>query len=345
MRTAFLLPVFIFFFCTGSLQNHQSGQQNPDTLSENSSTLPSEEIGHSENSSTNASSKPLQARPHYLPPSEWPGHLFYVLPKQKLLSSFGYELYSCHHALCDSHPVESFWELPNRRIRHKSISGDSLYTETAEPLNDEWMITFIHTPTGRRIYGTTRKMAIEGIVLLEDLELARNRWLDKTVYSKQGVIATFSNGSRSAISSLRVNIQDPLKVIDVRWGLTPLPVKPIWIVVEHSSGKQGFIPVRYNWTNTMSNAIVNQAPWNDDIFEKNPQTLFDWDENTWELINNHRVILEMTKDQVRLSWGTPVSVSETGKENLQEIWFYASHELTFSGNKLAKITQRPEPNP
>jgi hypothetical protein len=108
------------------------------------------------------------------------------------------------------------------------------------------------------------------------------------------------------------------------------------------TGKTGFIPVRYSWTNTMQRQVRPALPWEEDIFETDPARRYQWDEAIWEVVNNHRVVLDMTEEQVRVSWGDPVS---SGKvivgETEQAVWTYPSQRLSFSAGRLVSIEELP----
>ena len=126
--------------------------------------------------------------------------------------------------------------------------------------------------------------------------------------------------------------------------MTPLPVNPIWLVVRTADSTEGFIPVRVSWTNTMIDRRTDRRPWDEDIYETDPAVLYEWDENMWETINNHRVILEMTADQVTASWGYPLSVEPLREDSTSdEIWTYPSQKLHFHDNKLVAISERESP--
>ncbi|MBN1308385.1 MAG: hypothetical protein JXA18_10740 [Chitinispirillaceae bacterium] len=284
-----------------------------------------------------------QRAPLSLPiiPPQWPGMTFVVLPKQQFAGQSGYELYRCKKAECDTAPIDPEWEHDNHRIRTEAISGDSLLVETAEPDGDEWLVTFFHTSTNQKIFGRTRLQALQEIAPADDLEGARRRWLGMVVFARRGVISTFGTNSAASLTGLHVNIQDPLTVVDIRWGTTPLPVKPIWLMVTSATGKSGFIPVRYSWTNTIPSQITRSNPWDDEILEDDPITVYHWDEETWERINNHRVVIGMTPDQVRISWGEPLATDSTGSgQEEQRSMTYLSHKLIFSGGKLISIKER-----
>jgi len=273
-----------------------------------------------------------------VPVSQWTGLQFYVLTKQDLIKSSGYNLYSCLNTDCASIPVDDGWELPNRRIRCDQIENDTLPVQNVTSDSGEWIITFIHQKSGKTIFGKTHNQAIMEVAPLEDLGRALKRWRNSYVFSKKGTMLIQKNQHVSSIASFRVNILDSLLVTDAVWGMTPLPVKPIWLsVTQVSSGKTGFIPVRYSWTNTPADQVKENHPWDDDIFETDPRDLFPWDSYTWEVINNHHVILEMTPEQVELSWGPPKEISGNLISSGSLAYTYPSHILIFENRKLVRI--------
>lgn len=277
--------------------------------------------------------------PAYLPsPSRWPGNYFIILPKQQLVGSFGYNLFSCVGALCDSHKTDPKWELENHRIRSEAIGGDTVMVAAAEPEDNEWVLTFRHRQTQKHFYGKTHNQAIAEVVRADDLTNARKRWLEKVVFSKRGVISIPGTNSAAALASHRVRIQDSLLVTDVTCGITPLPVKPLWLHVMTLDSIRGFIPIRYSWTNTMHTFKKDVTPWGEDIFEQNPLERYSWSEDTWELVNNHRVVVEMTTDQVRLSWGSPEKENSNADGETERLsWRYPSHTVIFRNNKVIGV--------
>jgi hypothetical protein len=281
------------------------------------------------------------AAPPTLPPPEWVGKKFIVLPKQQLLCAQGYSLTTCRSKTCDTAAINPEWENSKHRIHCSKLSGDSVYVDNVEPDGDEWLITFSHIPTEKRIFSRTHKQAISEIAFGDDLISARKRWLHTTVFSKKGVISQLSPPPSAAITSKRIRIQDSLQVVDVRWGMTPLPVKPLWLLVRMNDTTEGFIPTRISWTNTMTDRQTERAPWDEDIYETNPAHLYQWDENMWEIINNHRVILEMTIDQVTASWGYPLEINPLPADSSAGVlWIYPSQTLQFHQNKLTAISDR-----
>jgi hypothetical protein len=173
------------------------------------------------------------------------------------------------------------------------------------------------------------------MVLLKDFEAACDRWRGQPVFSSKGVIS--SAGSNCNLSSVKVRRSDSLKVYDVRYGLSPLPVNPIWLMVKTNNGVEGFIPVRYSWSNVMLDQVYEGLPWADDILEFNPMKRYNWDPVSWELIENHRVTIGMERDQVLMSWGRPGQKSDTTINGSKlQCWIYPAQKLYF--NEIGLIT-------
>jgi hypothetical protein len=336
---AFCLILLLLSFCTGPLRKKGTTPINGSTTPINQQT----EFQSSSDSNTATMAEPAQMALPIVPP-QWQGMAFIVLRKQEFVRPLGYELYLCKKRECDTAQIDPVWELDNHRIRCEKLAGETLLVEMVEPDGEEWMVTFLHESSNQKIFARTRQQTVPEIAPVEDLEGAKQRWLGKTVFSKRGVISSFGTNSSTSITGLRINIQDSLTVVDVRWGMTPLPVKPIWLMVASKGGKTGFIPVRFSWTNTIPGHISRHNPWDEEIFETDPDATYDWDDAAWELINNHRVIIGMTPDQVRISWGEPLSFRAINMgQGEQMVLIYLSHELIFANGKLVSIKERSQP--
>lgn len=341
MKTiAICIVVLLLGSCGGKMRlREESSENSPLTLPAQSQTVKGTAV-----KPVTPEQLPLSP-PHWvtpIPPEQWRGMVFVALPKQEPVSRFGYELFSCKPAACAGAPIDTAWELNNHRIRCDRLVLDSLKVESVEKAGPEWLVTLRSLSTQRHVYATTHKHAVSEIAWADDLAAARKRWMGRSVFSRRGIISLTGEGGRGPITGARVKIQDSLVVTDVIWGTVPLPVKPIWLMVKSKSGLFGVIAVRFSWTNTMNDLVTQQLPWEEDIFEQNPVSLFGWDEYIWEVINNHRVITGMNPEQVRISWGEPQVVSEDSAEDGSSllIWTYPSNTLTFINNTLGSITGR-----
>jgi hypothetical protein len=273
--------------------------------------------------------------PERIKPEQWINQSFVLLPKPSMFQRFGYELYRCADSkLCSE--TDTFYEHSNKRIRYDRFCGDTLnVVAVSRKADGEWLVSLVDKRHNLNLFGHTKKTALTEMVLLKDFEAASKRWLGKPVFSSKGVIS--SNGSNGNLTSVKVRRFDSLKVYEVCYGLTPLPVNPIWLMVKSDNGIDGFIPVRYSWSNVIVDQVYDGLPWADDILEFNPMKRYNWDAAIWELIENHRVTIGMERDQVLMSWGRPVQKSDTliNGSKLQ-CWIYPAQKLYF--NEIALIT-------
>ncbi|NLG16355.1 MAG: hypothetical protein GX556_03360 [Fibrobacter sp.] len=330
MRKSLLLLLFgTGIFCTAPVRNYLEPQNKPapDTLSQPIDT-PSVNL------------QPLPESSQTIPVQNWPGHRFVLLEKQKMFAQYGYELYPCRELDSCKSAADTSLTGTNHRLRYDKFKGGVLRAKEVENAANEWLVTFVDEKTDLVVYGRTHKGSIKDLALESDLEAAKNRWLGKYVFSRKGVISTVLENQKG-FGSIKIRVQDSLKVTDVHWGTTPLPVNPIWLLVETKDGKKGFIPVRYSWTNTLSEQIRGIASWGDDILEKDPSTEYAWPPETWEVINNHRIVIEMTREQVFLSWGEPLARLQKEIQGIQrECWVYGSQELYFDEKGLVTIEEK-----
>lgn len=268
---------------------------------------------------------------------DWKGLNFLVLEKQSIFCQAGYELYHFSNPELGLTPEDLSELKPENRIPCDKIKGHLLTVTGLYENGGEWFVSFSDKETGKVITARTHKHSIKEIVPEADLIWAKKRWLNRVVFSRKGIISTL-NKENSGFGSIKVRIQDSLLVEDVVAGFTPLPVNPIWLVVKLPQGQQGIIPIRSSWTNTMSDKIMEDDPWESEIMEKDPSKIYTWDQSMWEIINNHRIVLEMTKEQVLMSWGKPVKREDVDIDGEKmECWFYAAQKLCFNLHQLVSI--------
>jgi len=244
-----------------------------------------------------------------LPVQQWPGKRFYILPKQKILQHFGYELYRTPELGQSAEKIDPDVETSQRHARCDKFGNSTIVVLKIKPVGNEFLVTFSHDKTGVLLYAKTRRGAIEGIALAHDIDKAKERWLGKTVYSARRFIDVYDT-VLGKLSTKKTGIGDSLKVIDITWGQTPLPPKPLWLVVRTPKNEKGFIPVCVSRANVLLDKITSARPWDDDVLEQNPKVLYTWDSVIWEAINNHSIASGMTGAQVRMSWGPPQAITD-----------------------------------
>jgi hypothetical protein len=271
--------------------------------------------------------------PDYYEIGSWPGKQFVVLEKPTIYCTYGYELYTCPEIdSCRGGSVDTLLISKYHRARCDRFAGNRLKALAVTAHGSEWIVSFEDAKSGMTLYARTTKGILGELALEDDLDGAKKRFLGKIVFSARGFITAFTKGGASVT---KVKLQDSLRVYDVRFGLTPLPTKPIWLMVESHQGNKGAIPVFYSWTNVKKELRGQGNPWDDDVFETSPERLYTIDAATWDIINSHTVRAGMTRNEVRLSWGAPLSTkTETldGKE--RECWVYRAQRLYFDEKEL-----------
>ncbi|MGA2507486.1 MAG: hypothetical protein ABSF80_08430 [Chitinispirillaceae bacterium] len=268
----------------------------------------------------------------------WPGERFVVLEKPALYCAYGYELYSCPALDGCADAVDTALFTKYHRARCDRFSGHALLARTVEKRGKEHLVAFFDSVSGRTVYAKTSEGVCHELAYEKDLQAALKRWTGKTVFSARGFITSFSDG-RTA--SIKVDLRDSLRVIGVQFGLTPLPAKPFWLMVETKAGDKGTIPLCFSWTNVKKDLRHGGNPWDDDLFETNPGQACTADAATWETINAHHVSLGMTRDQVRLSWGRPSAQKKAAyKGSARECWTYEKQNLYFDEKELIGIEEK-----
>ncbi len=329
MRNIIIISLLLFVCCYVQVKNYDKNEQNR-----------SFEKRTEADTAITTLKQPEVTRSDFKPSSysieEWIGKEFIVLPKQQMFRNFGYELFFDKDFENSTLPIDSAAQLKNHRIKFESIADHVLIGRGVEDLGEEKLITFVDQGTGKEIFAKTYKKAVKEVAFKEDLENAKKRWLGKVVFSKRGMITILENDN--GFGSQKVRIEDSLIVYDIRWGVTPLPVKPLWIMVETNRKTKGFIPVWVSWSNIMDDLPKEGDPWEEEIFESDPKLSFNWEPNIWDLINTHRVTKEMNRDQVLISWGKPLEKykKEVNGDSL-ECWKYQSQVVYFGSKSIIKI--------
>ncbi len=302
--------------------------KKPSLKSESAKPSASQTAGSGTKTALNDSETPLPVR-------QWIGKKFVLLPKQKIVQAFGYGLYLSPELDRSKTRVNPELETKEGRIRCEAFGQGELVAQEIKPSGKEYLVRFRYTAKNLSLYARTHKNAIEGLALAEDMDKARKRWVGTNVYSMRRFINTYDSITGN-VSTHKVKICDPLKVVKIRWGTTPLPSRPIWLMVETPQGLPGFIPVCVSWANIMIDKISNGRPWEDDILEQDPKKLYSWDNVYWEAVDNHAIVAGMTKTQVRLSWGMPQSVRrDTLNAACRELWLFDDgQEFRFIGDSL-----------
>jgi hypothetical protein len=175
------------------------------------------------------------------------------------------------------------------------------------------------------------KESIKGIALLDDISNARSRWAGKTLWCVLPRLSTY-NEQNDMAGSLTVKRYSPVQVVDVVAGWDE--EKPVRFLLQTADGKRGFIDLNLSGTNVYKE-FRNLFLMEYHFLIEDPRKTYKWPARTWNLIENSQIILGMTTEQVKMSWGAPDKVTPTATG---ENWVYQAGTLKF--NKKGTLTAR-----
>jgi len=291
-------------------------------------------------SSAKASEGQLQA----VEVSAWAGKKFVLLEKPALYCEYGYELYSSPLMAAARAPIDTALFTKYRRARCDVFAGRTLTVVSAikekKGRGPEYGVTFSEPLSGKKLYVKTADNVYHEVAYAPDREAAEKRWLGKTVFAARGFITDFSGNNPVTV---KVDLRDSLLVTGVKFGLTPLPAKPLWLMVESRAGAKGTIPLCFSWTNVAKKLRREGNAWDDDLYETSPAAFCEAGSAVWETINAHHVNVTMTREQVRMSWGRPLDMKKACEYYgaPRECWTYESQNLYFDEKELVGIEEKP----
>lgn len=148
---------------------------------------------------------------------------------------------------------------------YRTFVGRKIQVESVTAVDaGEYVVTATAVDDGTRLQARTLARAIADVAPVGDIYRAKSRWLGKTIFTRKRTIQTYDPAT-SRYGELAVRVNEPLKVVDVIWGMSA--TKPLWIVVQRSNGDRGFIATAFSWTNLYSDWWSAERPWEDKIAE------------------------------------------------------------------------------
>ncbi len=186
--------------------------------------------------------------------------------------------------------------------------------------------------TGEHLRARTapNKESVAGLMLVDDLEKARQQWTGQTLWCRQMRLATYDEAS-DQLGSLALKKYAPLKVVEVKPGWDE--EKPLRFVLQTGDGKQGFLDVNLSGTN-VQREVRHLNHFEEHFLNEDPRAKYKWPARIWAAIESNRVISGMTMEQVRFSWGEP---EKTARTATGEQWTFAAGVLTFRNGVLTGI--------
>lgn len=271
----------------------------------------------------------------YIPVEDWVGKEVIILPKSKALQEFGYKV-SNRKSQVSSESTD-YNELVGKIATVIEIEGAS---------SDYFQAMTLELENGKKYYTNVLNGNVSDIALLDDIKIARERYLEKTLWymgNYRGetfdlVINTY-NSENNEFGEVKVSKLQPLTVKNIvaGWGDN----RPVRFILETENGETGFVDINFSGSNT-TNSGRYLYRFEDFFSEINPKEVYDWSEEVWQTIEKAEPKIGMTKDQLILSIGKPTSINNTTTEGTRsEQWVYERSSfygyIYFENGKLSAI--------
>ena len=265
---------------------------------------------------------PSETSPANLTIQQWTGHNFTFLTLAADKQAAGYEIFAKEQG------EQGFQGDPSVRIPYTQHVGKQVTVTEVVPFSagyneQEYVVHMTVNETGEKLIGRSMRGQVASLVLTSDLDNARQQFLGKTIYPK------FRQLSGTMDESVSTKIGGPATVVDVYTGNQTQ--EPIWLIVS-VNGEKAVLPINYSWTNMPLQSWEPTSAWQDALFMQDPRMTLGGSPAVWNQIETGNVEESMTKGQVSLSWGKPVSIEQN-----DSIWIYGSKKLSFNGDVLHSI--------
>jgi hypothetical protein len=264
----------------------------------------------------------------------WIGKKFLILELNKTLSQMG-SYANLHYKF--NKKAKKWHELP-----YKDFVNKILVVINVQKMDNNFydhLVTFREEQSGEIVFGESFKESIDHIMLLDDLNKAKEKWLNKIIYAQTGHISTYDaqTGNENYLG-VKVKIGEPLKVVNVIPAFEKC--NPIWIIVKKNNGQQGFYDLAFSHTNQCSDWDWNSSPYIP-FFEVDPRKTHPWGDDVWDIIAEQKIRIGWDKEKVKMSWSGrgPKEINKTiaasGVE--EEQWIYDHDLLYFEKDILTAI--------
>jgi hypothetical protein len=245
---------------------------------------------------------------------DWVGQRFILLPQSKKSQSYGYQAFS---------PA-----LPYDKWVGKTLTVVEVTTKT---ITKE---VILRAADGKTLRAKAYGDSIHSIAPLRDLEYARSNWLGKTLWIRDSGGLVSWNESTQEFGSVMTKRFSALVVMDVVASFNN--DAPIRLILKTTKEEVGFRDVNATGTN-IDMRLRKHRRYADVFFERDPQTIRNWPPEIWSAIEEGRVVIGMTPEEARMSWGNPKSVNRTVTAlGVDEQWVY--NDLTFIYFRDGKVT-------
>ncbi|MBD3379785.1 MAG: hypothetical protein GF408_04915 [Candidatus Omnitrophica bacterium] len=261
----------------------------------------------------------------YRPVRSWAGEKFIFHPKPVSLQRFYYP----HITLSDkgkggpgkAHP--SYADCAGRicTLNEITSTGDKAYL--AEAVMDD---------DGTKFTISMTENFMDGLIAVKDLENARKYFLNKKVWYLKENLLSYDPAADEYIP-VWAEKGSRLKIVRIEPSFDNKA--PIRIFLDNGFGQTGYIDINLSGTNVPA-TMMGRNTFFETFSLEDPSS---WSEREKNLIANNMVASGMSRNQVRKSWGPPLTI-QPGKGGESEKWVYPYGDvLIFRNGKMAERTK------
>jgi hypothetical protein len=179
--------------------------------------------------------------------------------------------------------------------------------------------------------------SFDGLALVKDILLAREKYEGNTYYAARREFSTYDSKT-GGFGSVKVLKYSPVKVVRVSAGTSSR--SPIRLVVETEEGKQGYHEIPFSGTNAPHKPILTFDTY---FVKEDPRKKHKWSKRVWEAIGEESVFVGMTEEQTRMSLGDPPSVTESiSKGGVLTLWHYRGLMVTIIKGRVDSVVTTSE---
>lgn len=253
----------------------------------------------------------------------------------------GERLYEIKHCML---VLDSIEERLNNRDSEKHVRTYILFST-----NNGDKFEYEYIGSKERLCDTDVFNTIDGLAYLNDVDKAKELLLDKDIYinhdygnieSSKGKIDDKWN---FPVPPERIPLKKYTPVRIVKVGVGDSGHCPVKIVFRDSRGREYYYNVAFSLVNgnkTYTSGMIYSDGMFDEAFSfNNPKLKYkNIPTSQWCLIQEGKVIIGMSKEACRLSWGAPKGINTTtGEFGVQEQWVYGDRYLYFKNGRLTTI--------
>ncbi|HEY9090629.1 hypothetical protein [Parasphingorhabdus sp.] len=208
-----------------------------------------------------------------------------------------------------------------------SNGADAMFKDVIVKMDDNGRLV-----TTRALHDT-----ISDVVLLNDIDFAKSRYVGKTLWIKTRSVR--ESQDTETYDGTKIRKFSAVKVVDVVPGT--FQYDPVDFVIETNDHETVLVPSSVSVSNVSADMITNYRKTRatmcgfDEIFLlDNPRLQHNWSEAVWRNIELERVVVGMTLEQVLLSKGNPRDFNETNTKNAY------SSQLVYDDNVYVYINDQ-----